>query len=222
MTGQDAVRSAQGFHEALGVTGVILTKMDGDARGGAALSIYGITKAPIKYVGVGEKLDQLEPFYPDRMAGRILQQGDVLSLVEKAQENVSAADAEKLARKAMSKKGLDLEDFLVSMRQMQKMGPLKNVLGMLPGVNAAALKNANIDDKKLKHVEAIVLSMTPKERKDPDLIDGKRRVRIARGSGRTVQEVNTLLKQFEQMKKMMKMAGKPGGMKMPFGRGFSG
>jgi len=222
MTGQDAVRSAQGFHEALGVTGVILTKMDGDARGGAALSIYGITKAPIKYVGVGEKLDQLEPFYPDRMAGRILQQGDVLSLVEKAQESVSAADAEKLARKAMSKKGLDLEDFLVSMRQMQKMGPLKNVLGMLPGVNAAALKNANIDDKKLKHVEAIVLSMTPKERKDPDLIDGKRRVRIARGSGRTVQEVNTLLKQFEQMKKMMKMAGKPGGMKMPFGRGFSG
>lgn len=222
MTGQDAVRSAEGFHAALGITGVVLTKMDGDARGGAALSIYGVTKAPIKYVGVGEKLDQLEPFYPDRMAGRILQQGDVLSLVEKAQENVSAADAERLARKAMTKKGLDLEDFLASMRQMQKMGPLKNVLGMLPGVNAAALKNANIDDRKLKHVEAIVLSMTPKERKDPDLIDGKRRVRIARGSGRTVQEVNTLLKQFEQMKKMMKMAGKSGGMKMPFGRGFPG
>lgn len=222
MTGQDAVRSAEGFHAALGITGVVLTKMDGDARGGAALSIYGVTKAPIKYVGVGEKLDQLEPFHPDRMAGRILQQGDVLSLVEKAQENVSAADAERLARKAMTKKGLDLEDFLASMRQMQKMGPLKNVLGMLPGVNAAALKNANIDDRKLKHVEAIVLSMTPKERKDPDLIDGKRRVRIARGSGRTVQEVNTLLKQFEQMKKMMKMAGKSGGMKMPFGRGFPG
>jgi signal recognition particle subunit SRP54 len=222
MTGQDAVRIAQGFHEALGVTGVVLTKMDGDARGGAALSIYGVTKAPIKYVGTGEKLDALEPFFPDRMAGRILQQGDVLSLVEKAQETVDAKEAERLAKKAVSRKGLDLEDFLASMRQMQKMGPLKNVLGMLPGVNAAALKNANIDDKRLKHVEAIVLSMTPKERKDPDLIDGKRRARIARGSGRPVQEVNTLLKQFEQMRKLMKMAGKPGGLKMPFGRGFPG
>ncbi len=222
MTGQDAVRIAQGFHDALGVTGVVLTKMDGDARGGAALSIYGVTKAPIKYVGTGEKLDALEPFHPDRMAGRILQQGDVLSLVEKAQETVDAKEAERLAKKAVSKKGLDLEDFLVSMRQMQKMGPLKNVLGMLPGVNPAMLKNANVDDKKLKHVEAIVLSMTPKERKDPDLIDGKRRARIARGSGRPVSEVNTLLKQFEQMKKLMKMAGKPGGLKMPFGRGFPG
>lgn len=222
MTGQDAVRIAQGFHDALGVTGVVLTKMDGDARGGAALSIYGVTKAPIKYVGVGEKLDALEPFHPDRMAGRILQQGDVLSLVERAQQTVDAKEAERLAKKAVSKKGMDLQDFLGAMKQMQAMGPLKSVLGMLPGVNSAMLKSANVDDKKLKHVEAIVLSMTPKERADPDLIDGKRRLRIAKGSGRTVQEVNTLLKQFEQMQKMMKMAGKPGGMKMPFGRGFPG
>jgi signal recognition particle subunit SRP54 len=221
MTGQDAVRIAKGFHDALGVTGVVLTKMDGDARGGAALSVYGVTKAPIKYIGVGEKLDQLEPFHPDRLAGRILQQGDILSLVEKAQAAVDEKEAAALAKKAMSKKGLDLQDFLNAMRQMQKMGPLKNVLGMLPGVNPAMLQAANVDDKKLRHVEAIVLSMTPKERADPDLIDGKRRLRIARGSGRTVQEVNALLKQFDQMAKLMKVVGKPGG-KLPFGRGFGG
>jgi signal recognition particle subunit SRP54 len=219
MTGQDAVRIAKGFHEALGVTGVILTKMDGDARGGAALSIYGVTKAPIKYIGVGEKLDAIEPFHPDRLAGRILQQGDILSLVEKAQANVDEKEAERLAKKVQGRKSLDLEDFLGAMRQMQKLGPLKNVLGMLPGVNPAMLQGANIDEKRLKHVEAIVLSMTKKERADPDLIDGKRRLRIARGSGRTVQEVNTLLKQFEQMRKMMKSAGKPGGLRLPFGRG---
>ncbi|HEU4700710.1 MAG TPA: signal recognition particle protein [Gemmatimonadales bacterium] len=221
MTGQDAVRIAQGFHEALGVTGVVLTKMDGDARGGAALSIYGVTHAPIKYIGVGEKVDALEPFYPDRLAGRILQQGDILSLVEKAQATVDEKEAERLAKKVTSKKGLDLEDFLGAMRQMQKLGPLKNVLGMLPGVNPAMLKSANVDDKKLKHVEAIVLSMTPKERRDPDLIDGKRRIRIAKGSGRTVQEVNALLKQFEQMQKLMKTVGKSGG-KLPFGFGRGG
>jgi len=221
MTGQDAVRIAQGFHEALGITGVILTKMDGDARGGAALSIFGVTHAPIKFVGVGEKLDALEPFHPERLAGRILQQGDVLTLVEKAQEAVDAKEAEKLARKAVSKKGLDLQDFLSAMRQMQKMGPLKNVLGMLPGVNPAMLKSANLDDKRLKHVEAIVLSMTAKERSDPDLINGSRRLRIARGAGRTVQEVNQLLAQFKQMQKFMKVAGKPG-VKLPFGRGFPG
>ena len=172
MTGQDAVRIAQGFHDALGVTGVILTKMDGDARGGAALSIYGVTKAPIKYIGVGEKLDALEPFHPDRLAGRILQQGDILSLVEKAQGAVDEKEAERLAKKVTSKKGMDLEDFLNAMRQMQKMGPLKNVLGMLPGMNPAMLQAAKIDDKKLKHVEAIVLSMTAKERSNPDLING--------------------------------------------------
>lgn len=221
MTGQDAVRIASGFHEALGITGVILTKMDGDARGGAALSIYGVTKAPIKYVGVGEKLDALEPFHPERMAGRILQQGDILSLVEKAQANVDAAEAEKLAKKATSKKGMDLQDFLSAMRQMQKLGPVQNVLGMLPGVNPAMLKAANVDDKKLKHAEAIVLSMTPRERADPDSINGSRRLRIAKGSGRTVQEVNQLLAQFKQMHKLMKSAGKPG-MKLPFGRGFPG
>jgi len=219
MTGQDAVRIARGFNDALGVTGVVLTKMDGDARGGAALSIYGVTKAPIKFIGVGERLDALEPFHPDRLAGRILQQGDILSLVEKAQVTVDEKEAERLAKKVKSKKGLDLTDFLGAMRQMQKMGPLKNVLGMLPGVTPAQIA-AKVDDKKLKHVEAIVLSMTPKERADPDLIDGKRRLRIAKGAGRSVQEVNQLLNQFSQMKKMMKMAGKTGGMgNLPFGRG---
>jgi signal recognition particle subunit SRP54 len=219
MTGQDAVRIAKGFHDALGVTGVILTKMDGDARGGAALSIYGVTHAPIKYVGVGERLDALEPFHPDRMAGRILQQGDILSLVEKAQVAIDEKEAERLAKKVTSKKGLDLQDFLAAMRQMQKMGPLKNVLGMLPGVNPAMLQAAKIDEGRLKHIEAIVLSMTPKERTDPDIINGQRRLRIAKGSGRTVQEVNQLLTQFKQMQKFMKIAGKTGGMRMPFGRG---
>jgi len=217
MTGQDAVRIAKGFHDALGVTGVVLTKMDGDARGGAALSVYGVTGAPIKYVGVGEGLDALEPFRPDRMAGRILQQGDVLSLVEKAQGAIDEKEAEKLARKAMSKKGLDLQDFLTAMKQMQKMGPLKNVLGMLPGVNPAMIKAANVDDNRVRHLEAIILSMTPGERADPDAMNGSRRMRVAKGSGRTVQEVNQLLNQFKQMSKMMKSA-KPG-MKMPFGRG---
>jgi len=222
MTGQDAVRIAKGFHDALGITGVILTKMDGDARGGAALSIYGVTKAPIKYVGVGERLDALEPFYPDRMAGRILQQGDILSLVEKAQTTIDEKEAERLAKKVKSKKGLDLEDFLGAMKQMQKMGPLKNVLGMLPGINPAMLQAAKLDEKKLKHVEAIVLSMTPKERSDPEILTGQRRLRIAKGSGRTVQEVNQLLAQFKQMQKVMKIAGKTGGSlpRMPFGPRF--
>jgi signal recognition particle subunit SRP54 len=217
MTGQDAVRIASGFHQALGVTGVILTKMDGDARGGAALSIYGTTKAPIKYLGLGEKLDQLDPFRPDRLAGRILQKGDILTLVEKAQATVDAGEAEKLAKKATSKKGLDLQDFLSAMKQMQKMGPLKNVLGMLPGVNSKMLDSANLDEKRIRHVEAIVLSMTPKERADPAVINGSRRLRIAKGAGRTVQEVNQLLNQFKQMQKLMKSGGK--GLKMPFGRG---
>jgi signal recognition particle subunit SRP54 len=222
MTGQDAVRIAKGFHDALGITGVILTKMDGDARGGAALSIYGVTHAPIKYIGVGEKLDALEPFHPDRLAGRILQQGDILSLVEKAQVAVDEKEAERLAKKVTSKKGLDLEDFLGAMRQMQKMGPLKNVLGLLPGMNPAMLQAAKVDDKKMKQVEAIVLSMTPKERANPDIINGQRRLRIAKGSGRSVQEVNVLLNQFKQMQKVMKTVGKTGGvggLKLPFGRG---
>jgi len=216
MTGQDAVRIAQGFHQALGVTGVVLTKLDGDARGGAALSVYGVTGAPIKYVGVGEQLDALEPFRPDRMAGRILQQGDVLSLVEKAQANIDEDEALKLAKKAGSKKGLDLQDFLAAMRQMQKLGPMKQVLGLLPGVNPAMLKGANFDEKRIKHLEAIVLSMTPAERTEPDVMNGSRRLRVAKGSGRTVQEVNQLLNQFKQMKRFMKSAGKPGG-RLPLG-----
>lgn len=220
MSGQDAVKVASGFHEALGITGVILTKMDGDSRGGAALSIYGVTRAPIKYLGVGEKLDQLEPLHPERLAGRILQQGDVLTLVEKAQATVDAGEAERLARKATSKKGLDLSDFLAAMTQMQKMGPLKNVLGMLPGVNPAMLNSANLDEKRIKHVEAIVLSMTPAERADPDVLNGSRRLRIAKGAGRTVQEVNQLLTQFKQMQKLMKGGAK--GMKMPFMGGKGG
>ncbi len=204
MTGQDAVRIASGFHEALGITGVILTKLDGDARGGAALSIYGVTGAPIKFVGVGEALDALDVFDPVRMAGRILQQGDVVGLVERAQESVKLEDAERLAKKATSKKGMDLEDFLVAMRQIQKMGPLEGLLGMLPGVNTKLLKQAKVDPRRLTHLEAIVLSMTPGERRKPSVINGSRRLRIARGAGRSVQEVNQLLKQFEQMKKMMK------------------
>ena len=225
MTGQEAVRIAQGFDEALGVTGVILTKMDGDARGGAALSIYGIIKKPIKYVGVGEKLDALEDFHPDRMAGRILQQGDVLTLVEKAQAVFDQDEAKRMEKK-VRKEGMDLEDFLTAMKQMQKLGPLENLLKLLPGVNSAMLKQIKIDPKRMKHVEAIILSMTPKERKKPDLINGSRRLRIAKGCGRPVQEVNALLDQFRQMQKMMKkMAGGPGGRppqlpgmpRMPFG-----
>ena len=205
MTGQDAVRIAQGFHDALGITGVVLTKMDGDARGGAALSIYWTTKAPIKYIGVGEGLDAIEPFRPDRVAGRMLQMGDVLSLVEKAEASLDKSEAERLARKATTKKGLDLEDFLVSMREMQKMGPLESLVGMLPGMNKEMLKAAkNTDPKRLKHVEAIVLSMTKAERKNPGVLNGSRRARIAKGCGRPVQEVNRLIKQFEEMGKLMK------------------
>jgi len=208
MTGQDAVRIAQGFHEALGITGVILTKLDGDARGGAALSIYGVTKAPIKFVGVGEKVDALDVFDPARMAGRILQQGDVVGLVERAQQAVDQDQAERLARKATSKKGMDLEDFLSAMQQVQKMGPLEGLLGMLPGMPVKALKQAKVDPKRIRHTEAIILSMTPEERRRPDILNGSRRARIARGAGRPVSEVNQLLKQFQQMKQMMKGVGK--------------
>lgn len=214
MTGQDAVRIADGFNQALGVTGVILTKMDGDARGGAALSIYGVTKKPIKYIGVGEKPDALEEFHPERMAGRILQMGDVVSLVEKAQDAFDAAEAKKLEKK-VRKEGLDLEDFLTAMKQMQKLGPMENILKMLPGVNSKMLKNANMDPKRLRHVEAIVLSMTKEERKTPNLINGSRRARIAKGSGRPISEVNRLLEQFRDMQKMMKKAAGGGRMGFP-------
>jgi signal recognition particle subunit SRP54 len=210
MTGQDAVRIAEGFHSALGVTGVVLTKLDGDARGGAALSIHGVTGAPIKYVGVGEQIEALEPFDPVRMAGRILQRGDIVGFVERASETVELEDAERLAKKARSKSGMDLEDFLLAMRQIQRMGPLKGLMGMLPGVNAKMLGKANVDEQRLKHVEAIVLSMTPTERRRPEVLNGSRRARIARGCGRPVSEINQLLKQFGQMKKLMKSVGRFG------------
>ena len=213
MTGQDAVKIAEGFNDKLDVTGVILTKMDGDARGGAALSIYGVLKKPIKYIGVGEKPDALEEFHPDRMAGRILQQGDVLTLVEKAQSAFDNAEARKLEKK-VKKEGMDLEDFLGAMKQIQKLGPLEGVLKMLPGVNTKMLKDAKVDPKKMKHLEAIVLSMTREERKDPTVMNGSRRARVAKGCGRPVSEVNRLLDQFREMRKMMKKAA-TGGMRMP-------
>jgi signal recognition particle subunit SRP54 len=204
MTGQDAVRIARGFQEGVGLTGAILTKLDGDARGGAALSIHGVTSVPIKYIGVGEKPEALEPFNPAQVAGRILGQGDIVALVEKAAATMDAEAAQRLERKARSKQGMDLADFLVALKQMQAMGPIKQVLGLLPGVNAQALKAVNADDRRLQHVEAIVLSMTPGERADPSVLTGSRRLRIAQGAGRTVQEVNRLLEQFQQMRKLLK------------------
>ena len=215
MTGQDAVRIAQGFDQALDVTGVVLTKMDGDARGGAALSIYGVLKKPIKFIGVGEKLEALEDFYPERMAGRILQMGDIVTLVEKAQGAFDEAEAKKLEKK-VRKEGMDLEDFLGAMRQIQKLGPLEGLLKMLPGVNSKMLKQANTDPKRMKHVEAIILSMTPAERKNPSLLNGSRRLRIARGSGRPISEVNRLLEQFRDMQKLMKKAAS-GNLRLPPG-----
>ena len=208
MTGQDAVRIAQGFNEVLSITGVILTKMDGDARGGAALSIHGITKRPIKFIGVGEKSDALEEFHPDRMAGRILQQGDVLTLVEKAQESFDADEAKRLEKK-VRKEGMDLQDFLGAMKQMEKLGSMQNILKMIPGVNSKMMKQASqVDPRRLKHAEAIVLSMTPGERKEPGVLNGSRRARVAKGAGRPVSEVNRLLEQFREMQKMMKKMGR--------------
>jgi signal recognition particle subunit SRP54 len=210
MTGQDAVKIAQGFDQRLHVTGVILTKMDGDARGGAALSIYGVTKKPIKYIGVGEKPDALEEFYPERMAGRILQQGDIVSLVEKAQTAFDADEAKKLEKK-VRKEGMDLTDFLTAMKQIERLGPLEGLLKMLPGVNTKALKQMKqADPKRLKHVEAIVLSMTLEERKKPEIMNGSRRARVAKGAGRPISEVNRLLEQFREMQKMMKKAAAAG------------
>jgi signal recognition particle subunit SRP54 len=214
MTGQEAVRIAQGFDERLGLTGVILTKLDGDARGGAALSIYGVTKKPIKYIGVGEKPDALEDFHPDRMAGRILQQGDIVSLVEKAQLAFDADEAKRLEKK-VRKEGMDLGDFLTAMKQMERLGPLEGVLKMLPGVNTKVLKQVkSMDPRRMKHLEAIVLSMTPEERKNPGIINGSRRARIGKGSGRPISEVNRLLDQFREMQKMMRKVSAAQGGKM--------
>src|SRR5499427_10978419 len=181
---------AQGFDQRLHITGVILTKLDGDARGGAALSIYGVTKKPIKYIGVGEKPDALEEFHPDRMAGRILQQGDIVSLVEKAQTAFDEEESKRLEKK-VRKEGMDLGDFLTAMKQMEKLGPLEGLLKMLPGVNSKMLKQVKAaDPKRMRHVEAIVLSMTREERKKPEIMNGSRRLRVAKGCGRPISEVN--------------------------------
>jgi signal recognition particle subunit SRP54 len=203
-TGQQAVSVAEHFHDALGLTGIVLTKLDGDARGGAALSLREVTKQPIKFAGVGEKIDQFEPFYPERLAGRILGMGDVVSLVEKAAEAITEEDARRMEEK-MRTASFDLNDFLHQFKLLRRMGPLENVLGMLPGMDK--LKDSSIDERQLKRVEAIVLSMTPKERARPDILNARRRQRVARGSGSTVTEVNNLLLRFNQMRKMMKKAG---------------
>lgn len=222
MTGQDAVNVSETFNEKLGVDGVILTKLDGDTRGGAALSVKTVTGKPIKFIGMGEKLSDLEPFFPDRMASRILGMGDVLSLIEKAQEAFDEKKALEMERK-MRTAQFTLEDFLDQMQQIKKMGPLNKIMGMLPGVNADALKEINSADseKELARFEAIIRSMTKKERVDPSIINGSRRKRIAAGSGTTVQNVNKVLKSFEEMRKMMKMMadmGKHG--KKGFGNKF--
>ena len=202
MTGQEAVRIAQEFHEKVGLTGAILTKMDGDARGGAALSIAAVTRVPLKFIGVGEKPDALEPFYPDRLASRILGMGDVLSLIEKAQAVVDQKRALELEKKLRRAK-FDLEDFLEQLRQIKQMGPLSQLVELIPGLPHHKLP-LQVDDKQLKKVEAIVLSMTPEERRNPEIIDGSRRRRIAQGSGTALQDVNRLLNQFRQMQKLMK------------------
>jgi signal recognition particle subunit SRP54 len=211
MTGQDAVRSADEFHKKLSLTGVVLTKMDGDARGGAALSIRQVTGQPIKFIGVGEKYDALEPFHPDRIVSRILGMGDILSLIEKAEQQVDKKKAQEMAVKALTGDGFSLEDFRDQLRQVKKMGSIQSLVGMLPrvgpfsGLQAAADK---VDDKQLNRVEAIINSMTQHERLHHEVINGSRRKRIARGSGTTVQEVNNLLRQYAQMKKMFKQMGK--------------
>ena len=223
MTGQDAVNVAESFNEKLGIDGVILTKLDGDTRGGAALSVKAITGKPIKFAGMGEKLNDLEPFHPDRMASRILGMGDVLSLIEKAQSAFDEKKAIELERKIRTQQ-FTFDDFLDQLQQMKKMGPLSNILEMLPGMNPSKLKGMEVDDKELVKVEAIIRSMTKKERHNPDIINGSRRKRIAAGSGTSIQDVNRVMKNFEQSKKMMKQfAGmekdmKKGKMKMPFFR----
>jgi signal recognition particle subunit SRP54 len=204
-TGQQAVNVATHFHEALGLTGLILTKLDGDARGGAALSMREVTHRPIKFAGLGEKIEQFEPFYPERLAGRILGMGDVVSLVEKAAAAIDEEEAARLEKKIRTAT-FDFNDFLSQLQLLNKMGPLENILGMLPGMSN--LKGFSVDGKRLKRTEAIVLSMTKDERKRPEILNARRRQRIARGSGSTVTEVNNLLRQFDQMRKLMKNAGK--------------
>ena len=203
MTGQDAVNVADSFNELLGISGVVLTKLDGDARGGAALSIRAVTNKPIKFVGMGEKLDELEPFHPDRMASRILGMGDVLTHIDRALSNLDLNKAMELERK-ISTQQFTFDDFLDQLEQMKNMGPLDQLMGMIPGIDAKALKGLDINDKDISRIEAIIKSMTKKERNNPDIIDSSRRKRISKGSGNSVQEVNKLLKQFKETKKMMK------------------
>jgi signal recognition particle subunit SRP54 len=203
MTGQEAVNIAQGFDDALDLSGVILTKMDGDARGGAALSIHGVTGKPIKFVGVGEGIDSLDSADPERLAGRILQMGDVVGLVERAQAAMDQEDQARLEEKVLGKGRFTLEDFLTTLRQVQRMGPLEQLVKLIPGIGAK-LPIGEVDPQRIKHIEAIILSMTPQERKKPEILNGSRRARIARGSGRPVAEVNRLLKQFKEMQNIMK------------------
>jgi signal recognition particle subunit SRP54 len=221
MTGQDAVNVAKNFDQRLDIDGIVLTKMDGDARGGAALSIKAITGKPIKFAGTGEKLADLETFHPDRMSSRILGMGDVLSLIEKAEKSIDKEKAQALEEK-LRKNEFTLEDFMEQMEQVRNMGPMDEILGMIPGMGGAKqLKNMQVDDKQLDYIEAIISSMTPEERRDPEVINGSRRKRIAQGSGTSIQEVNRLLKQFRQIKKMMKQLNsgkmkKGGGLNLPF------
>lgn len=214
MMGQDAINVITGFNDKLPLTGVILTKLDGDTRGGVALSVRHLTNLPIKFIGVSEKMDGLSEFHPDRMASRILGMGDILSLVEKVSDEINEKDAEDMVKK-MSKGTFDLEDFLNQLKQIKKLGPLENLLKLLPGAKKMGLNNIKVDPKKMAHTEAIILSMTPYERKHPEILKASRKQRIAKGSGTTVTEVNQLLNQFEEMKKMMKMMGK-GNFKLPF------
>lgn len=228
MTGQDAVNTAKAFNDKINFDGVVLTKLDGDTRGGAALSIKAIVDKPIKFVGTGEKMDAIDVFYPSRMADRILGMGDVISLVERAQEQFSEEEARKLQRK-IQKDQFDLNDFLGQLQQIKKMGNVKDLLGMVPGMGKA-LKDVDIEDDAFKHIEAIILSMTPKERSNPAIINGQRKTRIAKGCGLNIQEVNKLLKQFEDTRKMMKMMSNPKNMMgmmnklkgMGMGKGFPG
>ena len=220
MIGQDAVNVAESFDQLLDITGVILTKLDGDTRGGAALSVRQVTGKPIKFIGVGEKMDAIEPFYPDRMASRILGMGDVLSLIEKAEQaydEKKAAELEQKIRKSL----FTLDDYLEQLGKIKNMGSLEQLMGMIPGVKPGALKDAKIDENALAHTEAIIKSMTRQEREHPEIIAASRKRRIAQGSGTNVEEINKLLKQFDQMKKMMKQfSGGMGGRKLPFGKGF--
>lgn len=221
MTGQDAVNVASSFNEKLGITGVILTKLDGDTRGGAALSVRSVTGKPIKFSGTGEKLTDIEPFYPDRMASRILGMGDVLTLIEKAEQAFDEKQAEELTKKIKNDK-FTLEDFLEQFQQVKKLGSMEEILGMMPGVDASKLKDAKIDQKAAARVEAIIRSMTPRERRNPELLNASRKKRIAAGSGTTVQEVNRLLKQFEQSRQLMKRFAGFGRKKSGKRRGFFG